>query len=1491
MSVDRSHPWGKPFSDAPSLIAQAEAQVEKEGDTVFLTWLNGKGKVETEITFRGMWERAGALGREMLNSWGLARGDCVMLCYSPGPEFFGVFWACLRAGVIAVPVYPPSPDKLAQALAKLELIRAACSASTCLTDKAVNWLRHTSSIMHTWPRGLTWRVTEGLDFKTTSITGDLHETPIVADDLAFLQFTSGSTGDPKGVMITHGNLWSNVNDFLIPHNEHQCDVFGQPKDERRVMLTWLPQYHDLGLIYAHIAPFLGSIATVNMSPVTFLTDPNVWLKAASEFRAHFLVSPDFGYRLATRRFLSKPVEKRPTFDLSSLHSLGTCAERIRPDTMEAFAEAFQQFGLRAKTVGGYGLAEHVVCVGGFIDEVGLTRSRTRPDLAASAKEFVGVVKIVNPESREEVEEGKPGEIWCSSGSVATGYWGKPELSEETFRARLAGDDGSGCCFLRTGDEGYLEDGALFICGRIKDMVIVAGENYYPEDIEIAAQSAAGNAIRPGCIAAFAVDSGESEELVVVFEIRQADTGNAQAVCSEISSAVLRETKLKPSRLVAIKEKTIAKTTSGKIRRRATRDALFEEELFVVHDTRPPPKIEPEASKAPRSKGNWWWTCCTSEDVNAEVPAIIRVNSSASRKSKDMAPPLARAKSRDESIFGDISEESSEASSPTLELVRAALKEVLDEADVTPVTPETETADLGLSSMQWSQFAGSLGDAGIEGIDLSTMMMLGTVGEIVHELDRLRAGLGQPEGPTKDQQEAADRQPSRREFVKTLPLLEERALPLPLVLLIQTLGLFLPVVQLFLTGTLMFYLGNEIYAYRGETIDVIALLPLIFLAATMMMLLGVWLLRLCLFPYGLRQGRFKIYGWTHLRGWLLDRVLMFIHTFFAPSSETPVYNMLLIALGAKVEAGARIAQVASFSNGLLSVGAGSSISGSLSCHVFMDGELVLAEVKIGCAAAAASHSYINPGTTMRNAGQLGRCSVLVMGSTVEAGAIWAGNPAVRVGKTMDLETVQVNTQPDFLKLFYGLLIQPFWYGGLVFIGIQVFTTLREVLETALGTRTVLVWFPCLTLAVWSSCLAVLLTFVVGKWVLLGRIREGEQTPFFCARARILHLLLSSVFEYVKTLPDGLQLLALRAVGASVAKDTFLCDEALLRCFKCADLCSIGSGVFVGGSGDILFEAGTTWHRISLAEGSYIGTFCLLDVGCSLQKGAGIGAYSYLPPNTEVPAETLFVGNPAHRMASLSEQGVQRFPQLRRWSGWFCHYMLYKTIFKFFMIQPTFSVPIFYFWAMELFHEHVSPEVGKPVEVLAQVLLGAVAFFAGLLLMLLFSRATLGLRWKARRPEVEELRFGFLSFSGYCWLFEQYATQAFFIRWMYALRGTLWMRLILRALGARVGHNTFIDEGKFYEPWLVTAEDDVTMQTGCKPCPHSLEMNGDVLLRRVRLCQGSTLLDGSTVHGGGVLPQGALLGTWSRPFSGQRLEPGREYHSSPCTVVPLRGHDQV
>ncbi|KAJ8600627.1 hypothetical protein CTAYLR_006910 [Chrysophaeum taylorii] len=548
--------WWKQYCPWASTVLEVAGgdSVPRRADERFLTWCDAKGNEETLMTFKELWDRAEAIAVSIADY----RGERVLCCFVPGAEFFGVFWGCLRAAVTAVPVYPPDPTKLDKAIAKLGLIRDACGARLCLTDDTVNLLRLTKGLLYSWPQHLEWRTASSL-----SARGALPDDPAAASFLAFLQFTSGTTGDPKGVMISHANLVHNVCSVCIPLS--QQGVEGSPRG-RSSGISWLPGYHDMGLIYAHIMPYCWGAEMVYTSPLTFLAHPELWMTLAARYRVEFTMSPDFGYRLVARRLKKVGV-------LSSLRFCMTGAERVRESTYEELRKVLEPFGFNATIVPAYGLAESVV---GVCVAWGVRTSKFRPDLVCCGTEFIVDIRIVDPETRTEQPHATPGEIWVSSDSVAGGYWGKD--SDDIFRADLGG----GRKYLRTGDEGFIEDGGLYVCGRRKDMIIVQGENYYADDVEIAAQDAAQDEVRPGCIAAFAVDNGDEEDLVIVYEIRKGK--DAAAVARRIHAAVRSGVGLGPKRLVAIEERNILKTTSGKIRRRATRDALLAGSLKVVDDT-------------------------------------------------------------------------------------------------------------------------------------------------------------------------------------------------------------------------------------------------------------------------------------------------------------------------------------------------------------------------------------------------------------------------------------------------------------------------------------------------------------------------------------------------------------------------------------------------------------------------------------------------------------------------------------------------------------------------------------------------------------------------------------------------------------------------------------------------------------------------------------------------------------------------------------------
>ncbi|KAJ8602067.1 hypothetical protein CTAYLR_001599 [Chrysophaeum taylorii] len=568
------------YSESCSLLAQFEKIVR--GEEVCIWW-GGQS-----LSFGEVEAKSGVVAAALLRK--VNPKDRVLLCYAPGPEFLVAFLACLRTGVIAVPVYPPDPSKMLKAIEKLSLVRDDCGAALCCTDGTVNMMRLASWLRYSWPSNLTWWNTQGTTrpffLWRSSISDRIDE-----KDLALLQFTSGSTGQPKGVMLSHSNVWHNLNRIYLPLMSRTARAAGVEETSRLVGVNVLPQYHDTGLILMLLGPLLAGWKMTHISPLEFIKNPLAWLDALSA--ASWSAMPDFCYDLVARRLESK--KNKDLFlegiDLTSVVKLGAgVGQRCRPASLARFYEMVAgPTGLRDAQdlwMPAYGLAEHVVATTFETDGIVLS-SRTDPrGIASCGSCFACVLKIVDVETQLEVEPGVSGELWIHSPSVARGYWGRPDLSEETFGARLAGDQRP---FLRTGDLAFLEDGRLFICGRLRDLVLSGGKNYYPEDIEASFEDSCAGRVRPGAIAAFSVenDDANEEELVVVFELYPAAVSSAEAVAAAATTAVARDVGLRPSRVVAIKDRTIPKTTSGKIRRSATRQAYLSGTLQVIYDSGPP----------------------------------------------------------------------------------------------------------------------------------------------------------------------------------------------------------------------------------------------------------------------------------------------------------------------------------------------------------------------------------------------------------------------------------------------------------------------------------------------------------------------------------------------------------------------------------------------------------------------------------------------------------------------------------------------------------------------------------------------------------------------------------------------------------------------------------------------------------------------------------------------------------------------------------------
>ena len=536
---------------------------------------------KSSVDYDGLDRRARDVAAR-LQALGVTPGERILLLYPPGLEYVAAFLGCLYAGVVAVPAYPP---RLNRPISRLRAIAADSGATAALTTANVlsnlgRRLAHAPEM-----KSLRWLSTD--DGEDLSEGWRRPETG--ADTLAFLQYTSGSTAAPKGAMITHGNLLHNL--AMIYHG------LGHTPESR--MVSWLPPYHDMGLIVGILQPLYGGFPAALMPPVSFLQRPIDWLRAISRLGADSAGAPNFAYDLCARKITP---EERATLDLSCWTKAFNAAEPIRPETLERFAEAFEPCGFRWEAFyPAYGLAEGTVFVSGGTETVppvllsleGAALERDRVVAAPSAegkdsRTLVGCgraladqeIVVVDPQALTRCPPDRVGEVWVSGPSVAKGYWGQAEETESTFRAYLA-DTGEGP-FLRTGDLGFLQRGELFVTGRLKDLVVVRGRNHYPQDIELTAEQS-HVALRPGGGAAFSIDADGGERMVIVQELERRHVRNAamDEVTTAVRRAVAEHHELEVHALVLVRTGSIPKTSSGKIQRRATKAAYLEGALQVV----------------------------------------------------------------------------------------------------------------------------------------------------------------------------------------------------------------------------------------------------------------------------------------------------------------------------------------------------------------------------------------------------------------------------------------------------------------------------------------------------------------------------------------------------------------------------------------------------------------------------------------------------------------------------------------------------------------------------------------------------------------------------------------------------------------------------------------------------------------------------------------------------------------------------------------------
>lgn len=526
------------------------------------------------LTYGGLADRAAAIAARLRET--CEPGDRALLMYPSGTEFVAAFLGCLLARVIAVPA--PLPGHFQYQRTRISAIAQDAGARVALTSAggvtdvgqwaAADGGRVAVHATDAWCGAGDWELPDGVE----------------GADVALLQFTSGSTGDPKGVVVTHANL---------SHNTACIErVYGLTS--QTPVGGWIPLYHDMGLMGQLLPALVLGATAVLLSPTAFAKRPRMWLQTISRHRVHYSASPDFGYELCLDRMTDADVA---TLDLSCWKVAANGSEPVIASTLRAFTERFSPVGFDgAAFTPSYGMAEATVYVSGEPDPRPLTRSVSGAALEAGrlvaasgdddATEVVNcgrpddfTCRVVDPVTLRVLPEGEVGEIWLAGPSVGAGYWGRPDATAEQFEAHTAEGEGP---FLRTGDLGALVDGGLYVTGRAKEVVIIHGRNIYPQDVEHSIRAELRElASLSGAAFAVADDAGR-DAMVVLHEVRGRRDGEAlRSLMMSIQQLVARDFGVVPSEVHLLRPGAVRKSTSGKVQRTTMRELHLAQELAPV----------------------------------------------------------------------------------------------------------------------------------------------------------------------------------------------------------------------------------------------------------------------------------------------------------------------------------------------------------------------------------------------------------------------------------------------------------------------------------------------------------------------------------------------------------------------------------------------------------------------------------------------------------------------------------------------------------------------------------------------------------------------------------------------------------------------------------------------------------------------------------------------------------------------------------------------
>jgi acyl-CoA synthetase (AMP-forming)/AMP-acid ligase II len=557
-------------------------------DVAYTFLLNGEEETDC-VTYSELDSKAQRLASELREH--LSPGDRGLLLYPSSLNYVASFFGCLYAGVVPVPSYPPKRNKADHRLQSI--VRDAEPAALLCQEDTFHDLE--KRIQETPElENLHWFATDRVAHREPSARSEPDVDP---DTLAFLQYTSGSTSTPKGVMVSHGNLLQNMK---------ECDLSWGFR-AGGIIVTWLPIFHDLGLIFGILQPVYSGIPCVFMPPLAFLQKPFRWLQAISKYKGTHSAAPNFAYDLCVDKIAA---EQRSDLDLTCWDMAMNAAEPVRAPTMRRFTNYFAPVGFRSKTFSpAFGLAEgtlkvtatchHEDSVFAEFDSADLGRHTASPTetnstpagtkppqhtvTLVSSGHTIGDTRLViaDPDTGKQCSENQVGEIWASGPIIAKGYWRRPKETAATFQARLS-DASDERPFLRTGDLGFLRNGECFVTGRLKDVIIIRGINHYPQDIEWTVQQAHA-ALRPDCGAAFSIVDDNEERLVVVQEVRRTSLKhlNPDEVFQAVRRAIFDSHGLSVHAVALLRTASVLKTSSGKIQRQACKDRFLRDQFPTV----------------------------------------------------------------------------------------------------------------------------------------------------------------------------------------------------------------------------------------------------------------------------------------------------------------------------------------------------------------------------------------------------------------------------------------------------------------------------------------------------------------------------------------------------------------------------------------------------------------------------------------------------------------------------------------------------------------------------------------------------------------------------------------------------------------------------------------------------------------------------------------------------------------------------------------------